>query len=157
MTINKDLFNPQSISQTGNVRSWSLAVWLWMRDILVKKWLTLWRLSVKLARSIPARKLQAWVGVCTVQFYFLCTVYCIPLRCGEKSSYSIIAVNEVCGLDGMYELWSYHDNGFIIDELRYIISSMTFIMTPSLFISDDIVSLHIMHKEHLAQTLHLMQ
>ena len=30
----------------------------------------------------------------------------------------------------MYELWSYHDNGFIIDELRYIISSMTFIMTP---------------------------
>ena len=30
----------------------------------------------------------------------------------------------------MYELWSYHDNGFIIDELRYIISSMTFIMIP---------------------------
>ena len=41
--------------------------------------------------------------------------------------------------------------------MRYDISSMTFIMTPSLFISDDIVSLHIMHKEHLAQTLHLMQ
>ena len=32
--------------------------------------------------------------------------------------------------NAMYELWSYHDNGFIIDELRYIISSMTFIMTP---------------------------
>ena len=31
----------------------------------------------------------------------------------------------------MYELWSYHDNGFIIDELCYIISSMTFIMTPT--------------------------
>ena len=32
--------------------------------------------------------------------------------------------------NAMYELWSYYDNGFIIDELRYIISSMTFIMTP---------------------------
>ena len=34
-------------------------------------------------------------------------------------------------MNPMYELWSYHDNGFIIDELCYIISSMTFIMTPS--------------------------
>ena len=33
-------------------------------------------------------------------------------------------------LGTMYELCSYYDNGFIIDELRYIISSMTFIMTP---------------------------
>ena len=31
----------------------------------------------------------------------------------------------------MYELWSYHDIGFIIDELCYIISFMTFIMTPT--------------------------
>ena len=34
-------------------------------------------------------------------------------------------------LGTMYELCSYYDNGFIIDELCYIISSMTFIMTPS--------------------------
>ena len=34
-------------------------------------------------------------------------------------------------MNPMYELWSYHDNGFIIDELCYIISSMTFIMTPT--------------------------
>ena len=33
-------------------------------------------------------------------------------------------------INPMYELCSYHDNGFIIDELCYIISSMTFIMTP---------------------------
>ena len=31
----------------------------------------------------------------------------------------------------MYELCSYYDIGFIIDELCYIISSMTFIMTPT--------------------------
>ena len=34
-------------------------------------------------------------------------------------------------LGTMYELCSYYDNGFFIDELRYIISSMTFIMTPT--------------------------
>ena len=34
-------------------------------------------------------------------------------------------------MNSVYELWSYHDNGFIIDELWYIISSMTFIMTPT--------------------------
>ena len=37
--------------------------------------------------------------------------------------------------NAMYELWSYHDNGFIIDELRYIISSMTFIMTRTVISS----------------------
>ena len=35
-------------------------------------------------------------------------------------------------LGTMYEHSSYHDNGFIIDELCYIISSMAFIMTPSI-------------------------
>ena len=34
-------------------------------------------------------------------------------------------------LGTMYEICSYYDNGFIIDELRYIISSMSFIMTPN--------------------------
>ena len=34
-------------------------------------------------------------------------------------------------INPMYELCSYYDNGFIIDELCYIISSMTFIMTPT--------------------------
>ena len=34
-------------------------------------------------------------------------------------------------LGTMYELCSYYDNGFIIDELCYIISYMTFIMTPT--------------------------
>ena len=34
-------------------------------------------------------------------------------------------------LGTMYELSSYYDNGFIIDELCYIISSIAFIMTPT--------------------------
>ena len=34
-------------------------------------------------------------------------------------------------INPMYELCSYYDNGFIIDELCYIISSMVFIMTPT--------------------------
>ncbi len=60
------------------------------------------------------------------------------------------------------KLISYHSMSYAhamsyAHTMSYDISSMTFIMTPSLFISDDIVSLHIMHKEHLAQTLHLMQ
>ena len=41
-------------------------------------------------------------------------------------------------LGTMYELCSYYDNGFIIDKLRYIISSMTFIMTPITVSSVDI-------------------
>ena len=33
-------------------------------------------------------------------------------------------------INPIYELCSYYDNGFFIDEICYIISSMTFIMTP---------------------------
>ena len=44
---------------------------------------------------------------------------------------SIARMSYAHKISPMYELCSYYDNDFIIDELCYIISSMTFIMTPT--------------------------